>query len=656
MSGSSRETGDFHKRRERRYGAGSECLADVVSFRVWAPAHSQVRLVLDQAGDCAMQPEDGGYFRLDLDGVRPGQLYGFRLGKAEDLLADPASRFQPHGPDSWSMVVDAAGYSWQDGAWAGVEPGGQVLYEMHIGTFTPEGTYGAAASKLPLLTELGITCVELMPVNEFFGEFGWGYDGVLPYAPTRTYGTPDELKAFVDEAHRQGIAVILDVVYNHFGAGERFERFTPHYFTDRYTNEWGKSLNFDGEECAGVRDFIAENAAFWIDEYHFDGLRIDATQALFDSSDEHIVAHIARKARAAAELRPIYLIAENEPQDTRLVMAHASGGCGLDGVWNDDFHHSATVALTGRSDAYYHDHSGSAQEFVSAAKYGYLFQGQRYDWQDASRGRPGLDLPARHFIHFLQNHDQIANSGTGQRAGWLASAARMRTMTALLLLSPQIPMLFQGQEFGASTPFFFFADHPDELGSLVRKGRLDFLRQFPNLQDEAFGTTMPDPAEPSTFQACKLDWSERERNHAQLALHSDLLALRRRTPAIAAASRSCPRTQVDGSVLGTSAFLLRYFTQDPEEERLLLFNLGKSLPVQSVADPLFAPPLDCQWFVEWSSEDFAYGGSGIRPADLQRRWVLDADSAIVFAPRKCERKSAPDGKSLRHWQKSVSCL
>lgn len=212
MSGSSRETGDFHKRRERRYGAGSECLADAVSFRVWAPAHSQVRLVLDQAGDYAMQPEDGGYFRLDLDGVRPGQLYGFRLGKAEDLLADPASRFQPHGPDSWSMVVDAAGYSWQDGAWAGVEPGRQVLYEMHIGTFTPEGTYGAAASKLPLLTELGITCVELMPVNEFFGEFGWGYDGVLPYAPTRTYGTPDELKAFVDEAHRQGIAVILDVV------------------------------------------------------------------------------------------------------------------------------------------------------------------------------------------------------------------------------------------------------------------------------------------------------------------------------------------------------------------------------------------------------------------------------------------------------------
>ncbi|WP_184401835.1 malto-oligosyltrehalose trehalohydrolase [Rhizobium sp. BK650] len=656
MSGSVIETGDFRTGFERRYCVGSECLPDGVSFRLWAPAHAQVHLVLESGDEYPMRTEEAGYFRLDLRDVRPGQLYRFRLGEDRDLLADPASRFQPDGPAGWSMVIDPDGYTWRDDGWEGVKPDGQVLYEMHIGTFTPEGTYSAAAGKLPLLKELGITCLELMPVNEFCGDFGWGYDGVLPYAPTRLYGAADELKAFVDEAHRQGIGVILDVVYNHFGAGEQFARFTPHYFTDRYENEWGKSLNFDGEMCAGVRSFIADNGAYWIEEYHFDGLRIDATQALFDSSDDHIVAVIARKARAAAKGRSIYLVAENEPQDSRLIRAPGKGGFGLDTVWNDDFHHSATVALTGRNDAYYHDHSGTAQEFVSAAKYGYLFQGQRYDWQDATRGRPGLDLQAFRFIHFLQNHDQIANSGTGQRLGRIASPARMRAMTALLLLGPQTPMLFQGQEFGSSSPFFYFADRAGELETCVRNGRLDFLRQFPNLKDEIFADIMPNPAEPSTFEASKLDWSERDRNSDLVALHRDLLLLRRQTRVFAQASASCPRVSVDGSVLGRSALLLRYFADDAKDERLLFVNLGKHLPILSLADPLLAPPAGCQWTAEWSSEDFAYGGSGGRSVDLQRRWVLDADSAIVFAPKKANQKPKPDGPTLLHWQQAISHL
>ncbi|MBW9052452.1 malto-oligosyltrehalose trehalohydrolase [Rhizobium mesosinicum] len=629
-------TGSPIKSGIRRYQVGAEIISGTVSFRTWAPSHDQVYLVLDDSAEYPMQAEGDGYFRFDLADGQPGLLYRLRLGDGRELYADPASRFQPEGPSGFSMVVDHSRYDWSDRDWRGVEADRQVLYEMHIGTFTEEGTYAAAAKKLPLLKEIGITCLEMMPVNEFCGNFGWGYDGVLPYAPTHLYGTPDDLRSFVDEAHTVGLGVILDVVYNHFGAGERYADFTPDYFTDRYTNEWGRSINYDGKNCHGVRTFIAGNAAYWIDEFHFDGLRIDATQALFDSSDEHILAVIAHEARAAAKGKPIYLVGENEPQDTRLLRPPSRGGFGLDTVWNDDFHHSAVVALTGRNDAYYHDHRGTAQEFVSAAKYGYLFQGQRYDWQNTSRGRPGLDLKAANFVHFLQNHDQIANSGTGERIAKLASPARMRAMTALLLLGPQTPMLFQGQEFGASSPFFYFADQIGEFEAIVRNGRLDFLRQFPNLEDEAFSFVMPKPDDRSTFDRSKLDWSAFDGNSHIVALHRDLLRVRRESE-VFAPGRDELRASIDGNVLSRSAFLLRYFAANATDERLLIVNFGEHLPVSSLADPLFAPPEDCQWNVEWSSEDFAYGGCGKRSIDVQRRWVLDANSALVFAPRRAHR-------------------
>jgi maltooligosyltrehalose trehalohydrolase len=550
-------------------------------------------------------------------------------------------------------VVDPDTFEWHDSDWPGITPVGQVLYEMHIGSFTPEGTYAAAAEKLPVLKEIGITCLEVMPVNEFCGEFGWGYDGVLPYAPTRLYGTPDDLRAFIDTAHQLGIGVILDVVYNHFGVGDRYRDFTPDYFTERYSNEWGSSINFDGLNSAGVREFFVKNAAYWIDEYHFDGLRLDATQALYDSSDEHIITVIGREARAAAGTRSIYLVAENEPQDTRLVRAPAQSGNGLDALWNDDFHHSAMVALTGRNEAYYHDHLGKAQEFVSAAKYGYLFQGQRYDWQDAPRGHPGFDLRPKNFVHFLQNHDQIANSGTGVRMDKLASPARVRALTALLLLGPQTPMLFQGQEFGASSPFYYFADQIGDLIEIVRNGRIDFLKQFPSLKDEEFGKQMPIPAERSTFERSKLNWAEHAQNQHIVALHTDLLALRRHSLAFSGADNGTVRP-LDGSVLDRSAFLLRYFAEARDDERLLLVNLGADVAVSSLADPLLAPAADCQWQITWSSEDITYGGSGERPIDLQRRWVLPADCVLVLAPAPERRHSTPDRESLAAWQDAIS--
>jgi len=597
-----------------------------------------------------MQSEPGGYFRLDITDVAAGMGYMFRLPNIASLVADPASRFQPNGVDAWSRIIDPFGYLWHDQDWKGLRPAGQVVYELHIGTFTPAGTYSAAAGKMPCLRDMGITCIEIMPVNEFRGDFGWGYDGVLPYAPSRIYGEPDDLRALVDAAHAAEIGVTLDVVYNHFGMDDRYESFSPDYFTDRHSNEWGSSINFDGPGSVPVREFFAANARYWIDEYHFDGLRLDATQALHDAGSDHIIAQIGREARKGAGSRSIYLIAENEPQECRLVEPVAAGGYGLDALWNDDFHHSAIVAATGRREAYYHDHHGTAQEFVSAAKYGYLFQGQRYDWQNAARGTPAENLGPTHFIHFLQNHDQVANSANGRRLQLLCSPARLRALTTLLLLGPQTPLLFQGQEFGASAPFHYFADYQGALAAQVRQGRINFMSQFPSLANDAFATLMAEPSSRETFEACKLDWAEREQNQEIVNLYRDLIGLR--TECLSPVSGAI--TGIDGSVLGGSAFLLRYFAVDAGDERILVVNLGKDLTVDSRADPLLAPPADRQWCLRWSSEDFRYGGSGIRAVDLRGRTTITAESAILFVPAISGRSMIQDPEALAAWQWSIS--
>jgi maltooligosyltrehalose trehalohydrolase len=485
----------------------------------------------------------------------------------------------------------------------------------------------------------------MMPIADFRGRFGWGYDGALSYAPTGLYGTPDDLRAFVDAAHGHGIGVILDVVYNHFGPGNRFAEFSDRWFTERYENEWGDSPNFDGEGCEPVRDYVAENAAYWIAEFGFDGLRIDATQALFDASTDHIIARIAREARAAAAGREVLLIAENEPQQTRLARAAAEGGYCLDALWNDDFHHSAHVALTGRREAYYHDYRGAPQEFVSAALYGYLFQGQRYDWQDAPRGTPGLSLSPTAFVTFLENHDQVANSARGLRLHALASPARLRALTALLLLSPQTPMLFQGQEFWATAPFHFFADQGPELAAGIADGRIESLAQFASLRDPEAQSRLPDPAASATFESCRLAWAEIDGRGDVLALHRHLLRLRRESVAFGGLREG---SRIDGSVLGPDALLLRFFADEPADERLLLVNLGADLSIASVPDPLFAPPAGRDWHQVWSSEDPAYGGGGRRDIVPTRRFVLSADCAVVLAagPRHPRHQT----HDLQAWQ------
>jgi maltooligosyltrehalose trehalohydrolase len=454
---------------------------------------------------------------------------------------------------------------------------------MHVGTFTREGTWRAAADQLEELASLGVTTIEMMPVADFPGRFGWGYDGVNMYAPTRLYGTPDDLRAFVNRAHAIGVAVILDVVYNHFGPDGNFiEEFSPEYFTDKYKNDWGRAINFEGP--AAVRDFFIENAGYWIDEFHFDGLRLDATQDLQDASSEHIIAAVGRRARDAAGTRRVYLIAENEPQETRAVRPPSRGGFGLDGVWNDDYHHAAVVALTGRREAYYSDYKGTPQELVSCAKYGYLYQGQWYGWQKKRRGTSGLDLPHRMFVHYLENHDQVANTGFGRRLHQLASPGRFRAIVALTLLVGDADAV-SGQEFSSSVPFVYFVDHKQALQQAIREGRRGFLKQFRSLTDRAADDALPSPTDEASFHRCKLDLAERETHAESYALHRDLLALRRSDPVLAAAGAG----RVDGAILAADAFVLRYFGGDLGD-RLLAINRGCDVDLAPAPEPLLAPP------------------------------------------------------------------
>jgi len=613
----------------RRLPIGAELSQpEGVHFRVWAPRARRVDVMLESdAAAVSLEPESDGYHGGFVRAASVGARYRFCLDGG-DPLPDPASRFQPEGPHGPSCVVDASTFRWTDANWRGVRLAGQVIYEMHIGTFTSEGTWQAAARELPELARVGISVIELMPVADFPGRFGWGYDGVDLFAPTRLYGQPDDFRRFVDRAHALGLGVILDVVYNHLGPdGNYLKQFSEHYFTDRYANEWGEEINFDGEQSGPVREFFLANAAYWIDEYHLDGLRLDATQQIYDASPEHILAALSRRVRAAAGGRATLLIAENEPQDTRLVRPLEAGGYGLDALWNDDFHHTAVVALTGINAAYYSDYLGRPQEFVSAMKWGYLYQGQRYRWQKKRRGTPAFGLSPATFVTFIQNHDQIANSARGHRRHLLTSPGHYRALTALMLLGPGTPMLFQGQEFGASAPFLYFADHKPELARQVRRGRADFLRQFPALAAPEMQAELPDPADITTFEKSKLDLSERERNAEAYALHLDLLTIRREDPVFAAQRPG----GLDGAVLALEAFVIRYFSGE-QHDRLLLVNLGRELAVDPAPEPLLAPPAGGRWKVQWSSEDPRYGGFGTPPVEGDAGWHLPGESAVVMRP------------------------
>jgi len=593
-------------------------------FRVWANTHENVAVrVKDQTHQ--LKKQESGFFCAFVPEVREGDLYSYFLD-GEGPFPDLASRFQPEGPHGPSELVDPRRFSWTDQNWQGLKLPHQVIYELHIGTFTREGNWHAAAEQLGELAKLGVTAIEVMPVAEYSGTFGWGYDGVDLFAPTRNYGDPDDFRAFVNRAHGLGMGVLLDVVYNHIGPdGNYFAKFTKDYFTADHTTEWGEAINFCGENSGPVRQFFVANAAYWIKEFHLDGLRLDATQSIFDKSPRHILADITSGARRAAEPRSVIVVAENEPQHTKVIRTEAEGGYGLDGLWNDDFHHSMMVATTGNREAYFMDYLGTPQELVSCLKYGYLFQGQRYAWQKKRRGQSALDTKPEAMVNYIQNHDQVANSGRGLRLQQLTSQGRYKAATAVWLLGPGTPLLFQGQEFASSAPFLFFADHEPKLAALVRKGRGEFLQQWRSLATGQLA--FDEPCSRKTFEECKLDFSERGKHAELYALHRDLLKLRKDDPLFSRQTR-----QFDGAVLGPEAFVVRFFSETFRDDRLLLVNMGTQLFLTPAAEPLLGPPENAQWETLWSSEDPKYGGSGTAALDSELGWIIPAQAAVVMKP------------------------
>ena len=607
---------------------GARLLPNSCEFVVWAPNSSSVNVVIASANKTVpLNADNDGYFTGDIPGIDAGTRYYYQLDDGK-CYPDPCSRYQPEGPHGPSMVVDTDAMRWHDDAWPGITIAKQIIYELHVGTFTVEGTFHAAAEKLEYLHSLGITTIELMPVAECAGRWNWGYDGVDMFAPNHHYGEYDALKRFVDRAHSLGMGVILDVVYNHLGPdGNYLSRFSSQYFTKKYQTEWGDALNYDGEGSQPVREFIIQNACEWISEFHLDGLRLDATQSIFDSGKVHVLAELVRRARLAAKQRQIIIISENEPQHATHLLPPEQGGFGLDAMWNDDFHHSAKVAVTGKRHAYFSDYSGRPQEFISGAKYGFLFQGEYFHWQKQPRGQR-FESALSANINFLQNHDQVANSLWGARLHQQTSAARCRAVTAVLLLTPQTPMLFMGQEFAASAPFLYFADHQGELGDAVREGRYQFLTQFPGVATAAAKQAVANPASEETFLRCKLDWRELQSNAFALKLHRDLIALRR---------RYWDREEhIDGAVVGEQAWLLRWHATDGAD-RLLVVNLGTEIPLQSLAEPLLVCPRNMKWTLQWSSEHPEYGGAGVENPQTSQGWYFPAESAVLLQAIKIDR-------------------
>src|SRR5256885_8243048 len=619
----------------RRYSIGAEVVGENRTlFRLWAPKAREVDLVLERRPNSertfhSLNPELGGYFSVAVN-VGAGTRYWFRVNGGERLYPDPASHFQPDGPHGPSSIVDARQFHWTDSQWPGSAVAGlkgQVIYEMHIGTFTKEGTWCAAVEQLPELARVGITVVEMMPVADFPGKFGWGYDGVNLFAPSHLYGTPDNLRAFIDKAHSLGVAVILDVVYNHFGPdGNYLAAFSDDYLIREKENEWGNAINFDGPNSGAVREFFITNGRYWIDEFHFDGFRFDALHAIRDPSSEYIIGAVGRAARQAAGSRSIILIAENDLQEAKMARPLSKRGDDLDGMWNDDFHHSAVVALTGRNEAYFADYLGAPQEFISAAKYGFLYQGQALSWRKALRGTSTLGIAPEVFICFIENHDQIANTGLGERLRFQTSPGRYRAMTALLLLGPWTPLLFQGQEFGASSPFLFFADIGDaSVRDAIRKGRAEWLARFLSLSEQQAWQTLPAPDDPQVFARCKLDFSERQGNRELYDLHIDLLNLRREDSRF----RQQSSGGIDGAVLGSASFVLRFLSNE-NDDRLLLINLGASQVLRPASEPFLAPPSGCTWETLWTSNSPRYGGAGAGAIANQEGWLLADQSGTAL--------------------------
>ncbi len=514
-----------HPEIERRLGAHYSSEKET-AFTVWAPERRSLELVLEEDDG---SPLDVRPLARDAQGcwsgvfgdVRPGALYRYRLdGAADHTFPDPASRFQPRGVHGPSQVVDHRAFQWTDHSWRTPPLDRLVIYELHTGTFSPEGTFGGIVDRVPYLAQLGVTAIELMPVGDFPGDYNWGYDGVAMFAPARCYGTPDALRVLVDTAHHHGLAVILDVVYNHFGPdGAYATAFSPYYFSNRHQSPWGDGINFDGAHSAQVRRFFIENALQWVLDYHVDGLRLDATHAIVDDSSPHFLAELTATVRTAAK-RDVIVIAEDHRNLARMTQPVDAGGYGLDAVWADDFHHEARVHTAGDRDGYYTKYTGSARDVAETLRKGWL------------KGDDTSSMAPSRFVICIQNHDQVGNRVDGARLHHEIDPGAYQALSVLLLMAPQTPLLFMGQEWAATTPFQFFTDHHEELGRQVSEGRRAEFAAFDRFS--AGEAHVPDPQETDTFHRSVLNWDERQasRHAAVHALYQQLLQLRASHPAL----------------------------------------------------------------------------------------------------------------------------
>ncbi|MFS8054921.1 malto-oligosyltrehalose trehalohydrolase [Rhizobium sp. BR 317] len=500
---------------------GPDIQAHAVTFRIWAPLQDRLKVRIERRGEWEMRREQDGWHVAEIPEARPGDLYKFILAHGLEV-PDPASRFQPkdvHGP---SELIDPA-FEWRADHWKGRPWEEIVIYELHVGAFTQAGTFLSVIEKLDHLQRLGITAIQLMPLSDFPGRHGWGYDGVLPYAPDSSYGRPEDLKMLVDAAHERGICVFLDVVYNHFGPDGNYLPVYAPIFNDRHKSPWGKGLNYDGEGSRFVRDFVIENAIYWLDVFGMDGLRLDAVHAIKDDSDQHILNELADSVRRTFPERHIHLIVENEDNNSALLARDPHGKpYHFTAQWNDDIHHAFHVAATGETFGYYQDYVDHRSHMGRALAEGFVFQGELMGYRGHTRGSPSADLPPTAFISFIQNHDQVGNRAMGDRMVASHSIEAMKAIAAIYLLSPQIPMLFMGEEWGAATPFPFFCDFDEDLNSKVRLGRKAELSRLPGFDAE----DAPDPTCEATFRSAKLRWDEAEQGKALNAYYERLITLR----------------------------------------------------------------------------------------------------------------------------------
>jgi maltooligosyltrehalose trehalohydrolase len=617
---------------------GATVVNEGVRFRVWAPEAGVVAAILEPPGRpaiaYAMSPLLDGFFETVVPEADDGDLYRFRLD-GRGPFPDPASRFQPLGVHGPSQVVDWHRFPWTDAGWAGLPLEETILYELHVGTFTPEGTFASATARLPDLSRLGVTAIELMPVADFAGRWNWGYDGVAPFAPARCYGTPDDLRRLVDAAHRLGLAVHLDVVYNHLGPDGAYQyTFSPHYRSRAHASPWGDAINFDGPGSRPVREYFVENALRWVHEYHLDGLRLDATHAIADESAQHIVASVAEAVQqaAAAAGRRVLVIAEDARNLAHTVKARPAGW-GLDAIWSDDFHHQMRRLLAGDSDGYFADFDGTVEDVTRTARQGWYYCGQFASFFNGPRGTDPTGVPLSRFVFFLQNHDQVGNRAFGDRLHAAADLSSVRAATVLWLLLPETPLVFMGQEWAASTPFCYFTDHEPGLGALVTAGRRQEFSRFSTFSDPAGRETIPDPQGEATFRASQLDWSERERQpHASmLALYRRLLAIRRTEPAMLERSRESFGIE---AVSADSVIIRRERTSGAA--LLAVVRLRGTGSEDLGVAPLAQTPAGSRWEVLLTTEDAGFVPEG-RPAvvEASRPTVTFArPGAVVFKAAK----------------------